>query len=62
MLTLLLPLYFGGAGVGSDVLEMLAWVAAWATVLALPIYLRSNKRRLHADTVPASPAVAPKAA
>jgi hypothetical protein len=35
--------------VGSDVLKMLAWVAAWAAVLALPIYLRSNKRRLRAD-------------
>jgi hypothetical protein len=55
-------LYFGGAGVGSDVLEMLAWVAAWAAILALPIYLRSNKRRLHADAVPASPAVATEAA
>jgi len=37
-------LYFGGAGVGDDVLKMLAWIAGWAAVLAVPIYLRSTHR------------------
>ena len=53
-------LYFGGAGVGTDVLKMLAWPAAWAAVVAVPIYLRNKRKRQHpADT---SAAVTPQAA
>ena len=37
-------LYFGGSGVAGDVLKMLAWVAASACLLALPIHLRSTRR------------------
>ncbi|MGZ4287876.1 MAG: hypothetical protein ACXVW5_27205 [Solirubrobacteraceae bacterium] len=37
-------LYFGGSRVANDVLKMLAWVAAWACLLALPIHLRSTRR------------------
>jgi hypothetical protein len=40
-------LYFGGAGVGADVLKILAWPAAWAALLAVPIYLRSKCKRQH---------------
>ena len=38
-------LYFGGAGVGNDVLKLFAWIAAWGVILALPIYRRSAVRR-----------------
>ena len=37
-------LYFGGSGVADDVLKMLAWVAAWACLLAVPIHIRSKRR------------------
>lgn len=37
-------LYFGGAGVGTDVLKILAWVATCAALMAVPIYLRSRRR------------------
>jgi hypothetical protein len=37
-------LYFGGNGVAGDVLKMLAWVAACACLLAVPIHLRSTRR------------------
>lgn len=37
-------LYFGGAGVGTDVLKILAWVATCAALMAIPIYLRSRPR------------------
>jgi hypothetical protein len=50
-------LYFGGAGIGDDVLKMLAWLAGWAIVLALPIYRRGmRRRRAVAETTP-SPAL-----
>jgi hypothetical protein len=32
-------LYFRGAGVGTDVLKILAWVATCAGLIAIPIYL-----------------------
>jgi hypothetical protein len=38
-------LYFSGAHVGTDVLKILAWIAAWAAVLAVPIYMRNKRRR-----------------
>jgi hypothetical protein len=38
-------LYFSGAGVATDVLKMIAWIAACAALLAAPIYAR-RKRRL----------------
>ncbi len=44
-------LYFAGSGVATDVLKILAWVAAWACLLAAPIYLRGKRRlrqRAHA--------------
>jgi hypothetical protein len=37
-------LYFSGAGVATDVLKILAWVAAWSCLLAGPIYLRGKPR------------------
>jgi hypothetical protein len=37
-------LYFGGSGVANDVLKMLAWVAACACLLAVPIHRRSTRR------------------
>jgi hypothetical protein len=49
-------LYFGGAGVGDDVLKMLAWVGAWGALLAAPIYTRATRRRLGAG--PVAPAAA----
>lgn len=36
-------LYFDGAGVGIDILKIAAWVAAWAVLLAIPIYRRSTR-------------------
>jgi hypothetical protein len=53
-------LYFGGAGVGNDVLKLLAWVAAWGAILAVPIYRRSTGRRRRAAA--AAPARVPQAA
>jgi hypothetical protein len=44
-------LYFDGQGVGTDVLKILAWVAAWAALLAVPIFLRN--RHGHALKAPA---------
>lgn len=38
-------LYFGGSGVGHDVLKLLAWIAAWGAILALPIYRRMTAPR-----------------
>jgi hypothetical protein len=37
-------LYFGGTGVANDVLKILAWVAACAGLLAVPIHIRSRRR------------------
>jgi hypothetical protein len=37
-------LYFSGAGVATDVLKILAWIAAWAALLAVPIYARRGRR------------------
>jgi hypothetical protein len=51
-------LYFGGAGVGTDVLKMLAWPVAWAAVVAVPIYLRNKRKR--GNHVSATPAAAPQ--
>jgi hypothetical protein len=48
-------LYFGGAGVGTDVLKMLAWPAVWAVVVAVPIYLANKGRReSHLSATPAA--------
>jgi hypothetical protein len=52
--------YFSGAGVATDVLKMLAWPAACAVVVAVPIHLRNKRKRQHpAET---SAAVLPPAA
>lgn len=53
-------LYLSGAGVGTDVLKMLAWPAAWAAVVAVSIYLRNKRKRQH--PAEASAAVIPQAA
>jgi hypothetical protein len=50
-------LYFGGSGVANDVLKMLAWVAACACLLAIPIHLRSTRQArggVVSPTVPTS--------
>ena len=52
-------LYFGGTGVGTDVLKILAWVATWAALMAIPIYLRSRPRVRTGST---ASAIAPQAA
>jgi Protein of unknown function (DUF3533) len=52
-------LYFDGSGVLHDVLKLLAWLAAWGAILALPIYLRST--RLRRASAP-RPAQVPQAA
>jgi hypothetical protein len=52
-------LYFGGAGVGTDVLKILAWVATFAALMAIPIYLRSRPRARAGSSVSA---IAPQAA
>jgi hypothetical protein len=39
--------YFGGAGVGTDVLRVLAWPVACAVLVAAPIYLRNKRKRRH---------------
>ncbi|HYB27376.1 MAG TPA: hypothetical protein VEF89_12225 [Solirubrobacteraceae bacterium] len=41
-------LYFRGAGVGTDVLKILAWIAALAALLAIPIYVRTTRRKITA--------------
>jgi len=38
-------LYFHGGGVGTDVLKILAWIAASAALLAIPIYLRTKRHK-----------------
>ncbi|HUA45347.1 MAG TPA: hypothetical protein VMA77_08990 [Solirubrobacteraceae bacterium] len=43
-------LYFHGGGVGTDVLKILAWIAAWAALLAIPIYLKTTRRKTTATT------------
>jgi hypothetical protein len=37
-------LYFGGAGVATDVIKILGWVAAWAALLAGLTYLRGKRQ------------------
>jgi hypothetical protein len=44
-------LYFGGSGVGTDVLKLIAWLAAWAALMAVPIYYKSKRRREPAQHV-----------
>jgi hypothetical protein len=48
-------LYFHGDGVATDVLKILAWIAAWAALLAIPVYLRTTRRK-NATAAPAVPA------
>jgi hypothetical protein len=43
-------LYFHGTGVGTDVLKILAWIAAWAALLAITIYVRTTRRKTTAAT------------
>lgn len=45
-------LYFGGSGVANDVLKMLAWVAACACLLAVPIHIRSRRRARGGPPIP----------
>jgi hypothetical protein len=44
-------LYFGGVGVGTDVLKMLAWPVAWAAVVAVPIHLRKTSANAKTTSV-----------
>jgi hypothetical protein len=37
-------LYFGGAGVGIDIVKLVGWVVAWGVLLAGPIYVRRTRR------------------
>jgi hypothetical protein len=54
-------LYFGGVGIGTDVLKMVAWPAAWAVVVAVPIAVRNMRKRQRraetsaADSQPVTP-------
>jgi hypothetical protein len=48
-------LYFGGAGVGTDVVKMVCWLAAWAILPALPIHLKRQRRRRAAQQSATSP-------
>jgi hypothetical protein len=54
-------LYFGGAGVGADLLRILAWTAAIAALLVLPISRKLERSRERADD-PEAPAAAVGAA
>lgn len=49
-------LYFNGRGVGTDLLELLAWVAVAVAVLAVPIYLKGRRT---GGPVTAPPVVGP---
>jgi hypothetical protein len=40
-------LYFGGAGVGTDLLKLLAWTAVIAALILLPVSRRLERRREH---------------
>ena len=42
-------LYFGGAGVGADLLRLLAWAAVIVGLLALPVSRKLERRRERAD-------------
>jgi hypothetical protein len=48
-------LYFGGAGVGDDMLRLLAWTAAIAVILLLPVSRRLERRREQAPPIGTSP-------
>jgi hypothetical protein len=50
-------LYFGGAGVGTDVLKLLAWTGVIALLIVLPGSRRLERRRERADAGTASAAV-----
>jgi hypothetical protein len=49
-------LYFGGQGVGTDVLKLLGWLAVGAALLALvPLRKRWDERQRHAAVSPERP-------
>jgi hypothetical protein len=50
-------LYFGGAGVATDVLKILAWVAAWALLIA-PVYLWRKLRACQGELTARPPRTA----
>jgi hypothetical protein len=47
-------LYFHGDGVATDVLKILVWVAAWAALLAIPIFFRNRRRGATGTPAPAT--------
>ena len=47
-------LYFGGEGVGTDLLKLLAWTAVIAALLVLPVSRRLERQREVADAQPAA--------
>ena len=50
-------LYFGGQGVGTDLLRLLAWTAVITALLLLPVSRKLQRQREHAvDAVPTAPA------
>ena len=50
-------LYFGGQGIGTDMLRLLAWTAVIVALLLLPVSRKLERQREHAvDAVPATPA------
>ena len=50
-------LYFGGQGVGTDMLKLLAWAAVIAVLLLLPVSRKLERQREHAvDAVARTPA------
>jgi hypothetical protein len=51
-------LYFGGDGVGADLLKLLAWTAVIAALLALPASRRLERQREVADAQPVATATA----
>ena len=49
-------LYFDGAGVGTDMLKLLAWTAVIAALIVLPVSRRRERRREQEDARPAAAA------
>jgi hypothetical protein len=51
-------LYFDGAGIGTDILKLLAWTVVIAVLLVLPLSRRAERRRERADARPTAAAMA----
>ena len=54
-------IYFGGQGVGGDVLKLLAWLGVGVVVLALAIWLKAGRQHAREDPGPSGrPAAQPQ--